>query len=320
MDQRLLHKVINLASPILLTGETGTGKSVLAKNIFTLSNINKEKFITVHLASLKEDLIESELFGYKKGAFTGAHESKSGYLKDVGSGTLFLDEIGELSLEAQKKLLYILEEKKYTPLGSTHAMNFYGRILMATNKDLLKLVEHGLFREDLYYRVNVFKLELPSLRSNPKKLEASINEIFGKLKLQYLKPYSFLSTEVIDFLKTKEWKGNFRELKNTLEYAIVVSENRKIMLSDLPATLNNIHSTIAKSQEKAFIESFPEDFNQSLELFEKMYLATILVSNGGKVNDTARRLGMSKTTLIQKAKKYQINTLKMRADASLLVA
>lgn len=319
MDQRLLQKSINISAPLLITGETGTGKSFLAKKIFDLSRIYKDKFITAHLASLKEDLLESELFGYKKGAFTGAHETKTGYLKDAGNGTLFLDEIGELSLDAQKKLLYLLEEKKFTPLGSTQSVDFGGRIIMATNKNLQKLVEAGLFREDLYYRVSVFRLELPTLRSSPELLESSIKDLLSKLKTQYQRPYSHLSPEAMNFLKTQDWKGNFRELKNTLEYAVVMSEDRQIMVTDFPQNQSTVIASV-KTQEKSFIESFPQDFNQSLELFEKMYLTAILARNDGKVNDTARRLGMSKTTLIQKTKKYQINTLKMRADASLLVA
>lgn len=319
MDQRVFQKSINLSAPLLITGETGTGKSFLAKNIFDLSRIYKEKFLTAHLASLKEDLLESELFGYKKGAFTGANEAKNGYLKEAGGGTLFLDEIGELSLDAQKKLLYLLEEKKFTPLGSTHPLDFHGRIIMATNKNLKNLVDEGLFREDLYYRVSVFKLELPTLRTHPELLDSSIKDLLNKLKTHYQRPYSYLSEEALLFLKSQEWKGNFRELKNALEYAVVMSEGRQILVQDFPQNLSAAPLAF-QTQEKAFIESFPEDFNQSLELFEKMYLASILGRNGGKVNDTARRLGMSKTTLIQKAKKYQINTLKMRSDASLLVA
>lgn len=319
MNHLLFKKLINLPAPILLTGETGTGKSVLAKKIFNLAEINKEKFIITHLASLKEDLLESELFGYKKGAFTGANESKCGYIKEAGSGTLFLDEIGELSLDAQKKLLYLLEEKKFSPLGSTQSIDFCGRIIMATNKNLLGLVEQGLFREDLYYRICIFNLELPSLRSNPELIESSVKDIFSKLKMQHQKPYSYLSPEALDFLKNQKWKGNLRELKNALEYAIVMSEDRQIMIKSFPEKLITEELTF-KDQKKSFIASFPHDFNESIELFEKMYLAEILTKNCGRVNDTARRLGMSKTTLIQKTKKYQINTLKMRSDASVLVA
>ena len=319
MNQKSFQKFINLSAPLLITGETGTGKSFLAKKIFELSRIYKEKFLTAHLASLKEDLLESELFGHKKGSFTGAVEGKNGYLREACGGTLFLDEIGELSLEAQKKLLYLLEEKKFTPLGSTYSQDFSGRIIMATNKNLRELVAKGLFREDLYYRVTVFKLELPALRENPELLIQSIGELFSKLKMNYHRPDLELSQEALRYLVQSDWKGNFRELKNTLEYAVVMSESRQIMVSDFPQ--DRIASDgLVQNSRKEFIESFPSDFGESLELFEKMYLTAILEKNGGKVNETARRLGMSKTTLIQKAKKYQINTLKMRSDASILAA
>ena len=186
MDQDKLQKLINISSPLLITGETGTGKSVLAKKIFSEAKIHREKFLTVHLASLKEDLIESELFGYKKGAFTGALECKNGYLKDVGNGTLFLDEIAELSLDAQKKLLYVLEEKKFTPLGSTSAIDFRGRIIMATNRNLEQMVKEGLFREDLYYRITVFKLELSKLTHDEACFADSAHFIFKELKNKYI--------------------------------------------------------------------------------------------------------------------------------------
>lgn len=311
-------KFINLSSPILITGETGTGKSRLARALFDNAHVFKEKFLTVHLASLKEDLLESELFGHKRGSFTGAVEGKNGYLKDVGRGTLFLDEIGELSLESQKKLLYLLEEKKFTPLGSTESQDFNGRIIMATNKNLKKMVDDKLFREDLYYRVCVFEYKLSPIRDDKKVLKDSIEELIVQLKKVHRRPYSYLSQLAFDFLLNKEWKGNFRELKNTLEYAVVMSTEAQIQVADFPDTLSDYCFEAGTSQ--SFIETFPDDFTASLEQFEKLYLSSVLLKNSGKVNETARKIGMSKTTLIQKAKKYQISTLKMRADASLIAA
>jgi len=315
-------KFINLSSPILITGETGTGKSRLARMLFNDAHINKEKFLTVHLASLKEDLLESELFGHKRGSFTGAVEGKNGYLKEVGRGTLFLDEIGELSLESQKKLLYLLEEKKFTPLGSTDSVDFNGRIIMATNKNLKQMVDQNLFREDLYYRVCVFEYKLPPIRLDKSALQASIEDIFEKCKKEHQRPHSYLSQLTLDFLLNKEWKGNFRELKNSIEYAVVMSGEAQIQTRDFPQVSCDQRSCLEFSIESSmdFIETFPEDFSASLEQFEKLYLSSVLVKNSGKVNETARRIGMSKTTLIQKAKKYNISTLKMRADASLVAA
>lgn len=315
MDALNFKKFLNLSVPILITGETGTGKSVLAKKIFAESYIYREKFLTVHLASLKEDLIESELFGYKKGAFTGAVDGQNGYLKEVGAGTLFLDEIGELSLDAQKKLLYLLEEKKFTPLGSTNVMDFRGRIIMATNRDLKKMVNDGSFREDLYYRITVFKIEIPAITQNQEALKESIKSIFYELKSKYRKNHMALPFETLNYLSNLEWKGNFRELRNTLEYAIVMNDGDSLNTSDFPEK-----STQNPKLQENFISIFPEDFNASLELFEQMYLKAIFNKYDGKVNETARRLGMSKTTLIHKAKKYHINTLKIRASASDLAA
>lgn len=175
-------KYLNIKAPLLITGETGTGKSYLARELFNQSSICKEKFLTVHLASLKEDLIESELFGHKKGAFTGALENKAGYLFEVGTGTLFLDEIGELSLEAQKKLLYLMEEKKFTPVGSNSALDFRGRIIMATNQDLKQLVSERRFREDLFYRISTFHLQLKTLRDDPEVMLKTIQNILENSK------------------------------------------------------------------------------------------------------------------------------------------
>lgn len=315
MDLRNYKKFLNLSVPVLITGETGTGKSVLARKIFDQSHVHREKFLTVHLASLKEDLIESELFGYRKGAFTGAVDGQNGYLKDVGTGTLFLDEIGELSLDAQKKLLYLLEEKKFTPLGSTMVFDFKGRIIMATNRDLEKMVAEGLFREDLYYRIAIFKLEIPSIAHNAELLRESIKTIFFELKSKYRKHQCSLPDSTLDYLISLEWKGNFRELRNTLEYAVVMSENSELGISDFPG-----RTQVSPKQQEEFISVFPEDWSASLELFEKMYLKAMFNKHSGKVNETARRLGMSKTTLIHKAKKYQINTLKIRASAGELAA
>lgn len=307
-------KFINISSPLLLRGETGTGKSHLAQNIFNESHLFQERFLTVHLASLKEDLLESELFGHRRGAFTGAVEAKSGYLQDVGKGTLFLDEIGELSLEAQKKLLYLLEEKKFTPIGSTQAIPFQGRIIMATNKNLEQMVKDKTFREDLYFRMTVFQIELKPLSSDPEKLSQLVDKLFLQLRQDLNRPHTILSEELRHHLISKSWKGNIRELKNTLEYALVLGEKRLLQISDLPeAHVDEVHANPGFSQLSDFFE---DDYNTTMEKFEKLYFQQIFDRYQGKVNLTARKLGISKTTLISKAKRYGINTLRIRAQAS----
>lgn len=308
MSLLTIDQCINLKAPLLITGESGVGKSHCALEIFNRSTLYREKFITVHLASLKEELIESELFGHRKGAFTGAVENKDGYLKAAGRGTLFLDEIGELSLGAQKKLLYLLEEKKYTPLGSTQSLDFEGRIIMATNKNLEELVKRGEFRLDLFYRINIFNLKLEALRMNQASLLKIIPRILEEITLKYDKNFIRLSTCALEYVRNYSWPGNIRELKNALEYAVALSSKNQIYATDFPSTGRAIvHEDI--------FGCLPDSYEESFALFEKHFLTQVLSRNNGKVNQVAARLGISKTTLIYKTKKYGINTLKMRALA-----
>lgn len=318
MNLSLLTKLININSPILITGPTGSGKSQLAHKIFKRSRINRDQFLTLHLASLKEDLLESELFGHKKGSFTGATENKLGYFKDVGKGTLFLDEIGELSLESQKKLLYLLEEKKFTPVGSSTAQDFQGRLIMATNKDLKAMVKDGLFREDLFFRLNVFHLELEPINANREKLLNELHKQFERMKVLYQKDRLELSSELESLMLNFTWKGNYRQLKNCLEYLVVISDGPSVVKEDLPDWFLNELSPKQATSESDFISHFPQDFNLALENFEEWYLKAMFERFSGKVNETARILGISKTTLINKARKYQINTLQIRAKANAL--
>lgn len=314
LDQEKFKKIINVNAPILITGPSGTGKSQLAHKIFSHSKINRDKFLVLHLASIKDDLVEGELFGHKKGAFTGATENRIGYFQEVGTGTLFLDEVGELSLESQKKLLYILEEKKFTPVGSTIAHEFKGRLIVATNKNLKEMVVKGLFREDLYYRLNVFHLELDSISADKEKLRSEIHILFGNMKNFYNKNHLRLNSEVENLLVNCEWPGNYRELKNCLEYMVVMSEGLVVKMEDLPKCFLQKLNLNQASGEVDFIANFPQNYNLAIEKFEEWYFRAMLNHFAGKVNFTARKLGVSKTTLINKARKYQINTLKIRAE------
>ncbi len=314
--KHFLKRYANISSPILITGPTGTGKSKLAQDLFAAATINREKFLTLHLASVKEELIESELFGHVKGAFTGAFENKLGYFREVGHGTLFLDEIGELSHEAQKKLLYLLEEKKFTPVGSTTAFDFKGRIMLATNKNLKELVRAGKFREDLYYRLNIFPIELLPISLDKEVLCSKIFEIFQQMKERFNKKELQISEQVKSLLLQALWKGNFRELKNCCEYMVVMSEGTLVQKEHLPIWFIEEISLKNAVGEKEFLASFPEDYNLAVERFEAWYLEEKLKKFGGRVNQTSRQLGISKTALIYKAKKYKISTIHLRADAS----
>ncbi|MBP9681092.1 MAG: sigma-54-dependent Fis family transcriptional regulator [Bacteriovorax sp.] len=318
MNHFLFKKLVNISSPILITGPSGTGKSQMAYKLFNCSSIHKEKFLTLHLASLKEDLLESELFGHKKGSFTGAIDNKNGYFKDVGSGTLFLDEVGELSLESQKKLLYLLEERKFTPIGSTSTVTFEGRLIIATNKDLKAMVNAGTFREDLYFRLSIFHMKLDPIAQNKEHLMLEINKTFEDLKVKYHRPFLKLSPDVTNLLMASSWKGNYRELKNCLEFVIALADKREIQQADLPGWFLEELSPSQATTEAGFISQFPDDFGQALESFEAWYLRAMCEKFSGRVNETARKLGMSKATLISKSKKYQIDTLSMRAKSKAL--
>lgn len=316
MNHSLISKITNISSPILITGPSGCGKSQLARKIFNRSRIHRDKFLVLHLASIKEELLEGELFGHKKGSFTGAVENKTGYFQEVGKGTLFLDEIGELSLESQKKLLYILEEKKFTPIGSTSAIDFQGRLIMATNKDLKAMVEAGTFRSDLFFRISVFNIELAPISRDKEKLLMEIRRQFENMKNSYQKINLSMGPEIEGLMLNAPWRGNFRELKNCLEFMVVVSDGPQLKKEDFPDSFIGELCPNQAPNENDFIAHFPEDYNLALENFEKWYLAAMFERFSGRINETARVLGISKTTLISKAKKYRINTLEIRARAS----
>jgi two-component system nitrogen regulation response regulator NtrX len=268
----------------------------------------------LHLASIKEELFESELFGHKKGAFTGAVENKNGYLKEVGSGTLFLDEVGELSMDAQKKLLYLLEEKKFVPVGDVNPIEFRGRIIFATNKNLELMVKKGEFREDLYYRLMIFQIQLSPLRDDQADLNNKINYYFNFYKKSYMRSELTIKEELQSFFREYKWPGNVRELKNCLESMVGLAETTELKISDLPFWMMK-NTTSANSNNDAL----EGNYSAAMDQFEEAYLRHKLVKYKGRINETARCIQISKVNLINKAKKYQINTLELRVSSRELV-
>ncbi|MCY4524173.1 MAG: sigma 54-interacting transcriptional regulator [Halobacteriovoraceae bacterium] len=307
-----LKKLYNTKSPILLEGETGTGKSVIAKKIHRNSENSNRKFIQINLATIREDLLESELFGHSKGAFTSALYNKKGYLDEVENGTLFLDEISELSLDAQKKLLLILEEKKYYPVGSCNEKFFSGRIIAASNKELKKIVALGGFRKDLFFRLNVFYYKIPPLREDEGNRKKLWNYYFDYYKKQLNKPLLKFSDEVEQLMSHYSWPGNIRELKNFMEYTVNISEEI-IKQEDIPywihksSNIQNVDLTFPKEEKISAFETVKSNF-------EKEFFTNALAAFQGRISFTAKKLQMSKTSLIYKIKKYKINTCQIRAD------
>lgn len=281
---------------ILITGETGTGKTVRAREIHFKSLRKNRPFIHVNIAAISENLFESELFGYKKGAFTGATTDKEGLLDSVNGGTLFLDEIGELNLQQQAKLLTVLEQKEYFPVGGIKTKKFNGSIIYATNKNLDKLVREGKFREDLYFRIRVNQIELRPLRESENIFEAVIGEL-NSLKAKY-NIKSLFKAEVISLLAAYNWPGNYRELNSTIKVLLSLNKE-KIEVEDLPSW---IVGSIVEERAKC-----DDTYRHRLEEFEKALFLKIMQKNKGGVNKSAIDLNISKGTLISKLRKYGID-------------
>jgi len=287
---------------ILLIGQTGVGKSFLAKWIHMNSKRVRNKYFQVNIATLNSQLFESELFGHKKGSFTGATSDKQGFCEAVGFGTLFIDEIGELDLEQQKKILTLVEERIFYSVGSNERKSFNGVLVFATNKDLAQEVKNGKFREDLYYRIRSYMFEIEPLNNCRDKYLKVIEEI-NNCKLKQHKLNIIMSVELLNFLKTYHYPGNYRELRQIVDY-IVFMASEKACLIHLPGW-------IAKNE----IESVNSDcFYEAQGKFEKKFLTKKLTKYQGRINYTSEMINLSKVTLISKIKKYDINIKDMKIN------
>ena len=295
MMKNLLYKEVS--KPILILGETGTGKSCLAKELHYKSSYKDLPFISCNIAALSHNLFESELFGHIRGAFTGADRTKLGYLDRTGLGTLFVDEIGELSLTQQVKLLHLLDDGGYFPVGSMERKVFRGRLIFATNKNLKKMVSQGEFREDLYFRIRYFQVFLPPLKSLTllEKEEIIKKEIENK-KIEKNNFKIVFASNIIKILKNYSWPGNFRELTNTIDYFFALNKP-SITDQDLPAWIESNHTVF----------KVVSAYREALEDFEKAFLEEAMLRYNGQINYTSEIIGLSKVTLISKLKKYGIN-------------
>ncbi|MGC8706099.1 MAG: sigma-54 interaction domain-containing protein, partial [Desulfurella sp.] len=230
---QLIKKVANTDATVLLSGETGTGKEVIAKLIHASSNRSKQPFISVNCASIPSNLLESELFGYEKGAFSGAVKTYKGKFEQANGGTLLLDEISEMPLELQAKLLRVLQEKVVDKLGSTESVKIDVRIICTTNRNLAEQVKNGSFREDLFYRINVFPIFLSPLRERREDIPDLINFFIKKYSNKFKKNINGISNNALEILLNYNWPGNVRELENTIERAIILSKGALIDKEDI---------------------------------------------------------------------------------------
>jgi PAS domain S-box-containing protein len=292
----VLPAIAESPSTVLILGETGTGKELLARTIHSLSHRNSGPFVTVNCGAIPDTLLESELFGYKSGAFTGAVRDKPGRFALAQGGTLFLDEIGEISSALQISLLRVLQERTFEPLGSVRTETTDARIITATNKDLAEHVKHKHFREDLYYRVNVVRIELPPLRNRKEDIPMLANQFIARNNRLQNKSVQGLTTDALSLFMAYDWPGNIRELENVIERAFVLCKNNWITLSHLPAELIS-HKPQTENQTH---------IHATRNLVETRLITAALHRNDGNRVKTAKELGIHKTTLYRKMKKLGI--------------
>jgi transcriptional regulator with PAS, ATPase and Fis domain len=304
----MLPAVSDSPSSILIQGETGTGKEVLARMIHSMSPRKDETFIGVNCGAIPESLLESELFGYRKGAFTGADKDKPGRFALAEGGTLFLDEIGELSPALQVKLLRVLQEREYEPLGATKPIKTDVRVICATNADLKDLMEKGSFRKDLYYRVNVINLQLPPLRERTEDIPDLVQGFLLAFCVRMNKKIDGFSPEVYTHLYDYDWPGNIRELENCVERMVVLAQGscigKDLLPPELLAQKKKTAATIQSSKDNQGVR-FPKAIHVR-ENAEREYIIHTLELQGWKRKETAEALGIDKATLWRKMKKLDI--------------
>jgi DNA-binding NtrC family response regulator len=287
----LIKTVAPTNTTVLITGDSGTGKEIVARAIHHQSQRRNKPFVVTSCAALPETLLESELFGYEKGSFTGAVERRKGKFEAADTGTLFLDEIGEIDANTQVHLLRALEEKKITRIGSNEEIQVDVRIIAATNRNLRTLIEQEKFREDLYYRLNVVTVDLPPLRGRREDILPLAEHFLRKYAKENNRPVRSFSPEVVEFMLNYDWRGNVRELENMIERGVVLSKDKAITLAEFPQELTN---------------STPAD-GKTIEALEKNHIRKVLEETDGNIARTAKMLGIHRTTLYNKLKKYDIS-------------
>lgn len=305
----LIYKLCKVDTTVLIRGENGTGKELVARAIHFNSPRKNGAFIALNCGAIPESLIESELFGHEKGAFTGAIERKIGKFQMSNNGTLFLDEIGELKPEMQVKLLRILQEKKFTPVGGSREIKTNARIVAATNRNLEKMMEEGNFREDLFYRLNVMPIFLPPLRERVDDIEALASHFIKKFTKTHDRNIIGLTSETLNILKNHRWPGNIRELENVIERAFIVENSQMITPESLPPNLMTIRKDLETKVRSISSSSPTEPLNYDIfrEEMEKDFIINALRANKGKINQTVARANIPKNTLLRKIRKYNIN-------------
>jgi DNA-binding NtrC family response regulator len=292
-----IRQVAPSSANVLIEGESGTGKELAAHAIHNLSRRHKGKFVTVHCAALSPQLLESELFGHERGAFTGAHERRIGRFEQANGGTIFLDEIGEIDVTTQIKLLRVIsEERAFERVGGSQTLHADVRLIAATNKNLETLVSEGKFRDDLYFRLNVVKITMPPLRERKEDIPLLVRAFLRHFSNANDKPLLDLSADAMNTLLAYDWPGNVRELRTAVEHGVVMATGAKVSLRDLPAAVRRA-APAAGVRVRAFDErASPLDLHAT----EKRLITQALAATKGNVTAAAKKLGISRRTLHRK--------------------
>jgi DNA-binding NtrC family response regulator len=289
---------------VLITGESGTGKELAARAVHNLSNRSNRRFVTVNCPTVPENILESELFGYKKGAFTHASQDKIGLFQEAHKGTIFLDEIGDISPTIQTKLLRVLQEKEIKPLGDAKSINVDVRIIASTNQNLEEKLKQGEFREDFYYRLNVLPIRLPSLREHPEDIPIIANHLLEKHCAKLTKPLKKLSTGLMQIFKNRVWEGNVREMENIIMQGILFSASDQIKTQDV--IIDNKKQGKYPVENKLHDLPYKEAKKSLLQQFNHGYIAQLLSTNNGNVSQAARQCGLERQALQQIMRRYGI--------------
>ncbi|WP_348679928.1 sigma-54 dependent transcriptional regulator [Flavobacterium coralii] len=295
----LAKKVASVDTTVLLTGETGTGKEVFANAIHQSGNRKDKSFVAINCSAFSHDLLESEMFGHKAGAFTGALKDKKGLFEEADKGTIFLDEIGEMPIDLQAKLLRVIENGEFIKVGESKVTKVDVRIIAATNRNLLKEIEAGHFREDLYYRLSIFAINLPPLRERTSDIELLAYNFLKTFSLKTNKKITGISKEFLQLLKLHNWPGNIRELKNVLERSVILESNTQLMPDSLPYEMQQLAPKTETGASKT-LSAF------SLAAAEKLHIQKVLNYTNGNKTETARLLNIALTTLYRKIEEYNI--------------
>jgi transcriptional regulator with PAS, ATPase and Fis domain len=306
---KMVARAAPTTSTVLILGESGTGKEVIARSIHQHSARAQHPFVAVDCGALTETLLESELFGHVRGAFTGAVSDKKGVFQLADSGTCFLDEIGDISVNMQSKLLRVLQEGEVRPVGGREWIKVNARVLAATNKDLDELVKAGAFREDLYYRLKVVTIHLPPLRERRDDIDALAQIFIRRYSRVARKPITAISEEALERLRNYSWPGNIRQLENAIEQAVVLSNQSVLTLDDLP---REVRDDLPPSYDSAIDGQMPFSDTPSLEEIKKRYVLYVMKHSRGNMSRTAKILDIDRRSLYRMLARWNIEPVQQR--------